>query len=669
MKVTVEKSKFLIQAWAVFLCLLFSTLCYSYSTPFSAGVDETQQAASAWFTFENFQTPKTMMQNSGELPKSLQTNPSCFQFKPEVSAKCLNSQESLNNSLESYPMVNYSPVYMFFVGAGMHFFNLVSSDYVFLGGRLASIVLNLMVVLLALIIGQRNNVFKPKIFLMILTPMSLFLFATINPSGWEISTGILFTTLLIKIFKVIRKARQASTLQYLGLFSSALIFVTARPISILWFIIIFLLVAAVNLPQKNDLKVFNKLAITFVSPIVLALTYLKYRPYEMPSAPGFVPAGTPDFQMYFTYFFESIKYGPKNIQQMYGVLGWLDTPAPRFLLAIYLIAFLIFIFEMKQRSLKDSIGILCGLIVLFVLSFAIEAFGWNNWPAWWQGRYLLPLTICFLIINLSNKSTGKDLGKDVNFLLFTAFILNGFMIFVNYVRYESGVRSHIPFDGSLLTSQDYTTISVFVLIYILLGFYLHHGFKKEFTESSIGPYLHKTSKLAIVILLIPLLSIESRSVYKQIQFEKSLIVQTGPASEIVGEIISGTEIKQYFESTARKITHFELQFATFNRKNVCEINVNLTNLTNGELRKFNLSASKLKDNAYKKFSFAPLNNTGQAISRYEISVYSKGCSSGNAVTLWADSKTDIDNYVLNLNGEDVKKVLVMKLYGQKDEKD
>lgn len=646
----------------VFLSLVLASISFSVTTPYSGGVDELQHAATAWSTWENLEMPESMMQDSGVLPPSLRANPDCYQFQATTSSKCLNQASPYPNESISYVTVNYSPIYNFIVGAGMHLASIWSQELIPIAGRFTSLLVNLTFLFFAILFLRQSQTIRISQLLIILTPMSLFLFGTINPSGWEISTATLFTSYLVRGMKLYREKEVLTkrTIGWMTVFG--VLFVSSRPITLLWFCIILALVFWIQ-DNRKILLSERLFGLSLSIPVLYAVGYLLRHPYSMPPAPGYVPQETISGSQLVRAFFDSLELFPLHLLQMYGVLGWLDTYPPKFVVAILVSMFLVSLkFSEIRCFLFSKYGAIMG-VLLIVLPSAIEAYGWNNWPAWWQGRYLLPLVISMCMILMPKIFGASDLQGFFCFLAILMYSLTGVMIFVNFFRYATGIHGSIPYEMELLEATDLQILSLTLILFAvgLVSVFVY----VIFTCNVYQKFQNRVKLYGMLIAtLVIFSSIGITQDNSRVQVMRSKILDYGPATSVIGEINSNLLISQSFFSTAKEVSRISLQFATFSRINDNTLRIEIIQNKTGISRMKILDAKELDDNAFKEITFPALLNPDGRMLEYRILVSAENAKTGDAVSLWLTNIKSDEYSFLTINDQRVEENLVFRVYGK-----
>jgi hypothetical protein len=437
--VTSEKRKLQRVYVSSFILILSISFGFFITSPPGAAPDELTHSAASWYTFSNMKPPAYSTQNSGEIPSSLIIDNECYKFKPQQDASCIAAKNS--DVASGYPMMTYSPVYYFLVGLGQHLASVFDYKYAAFGGRIASLFLSLFFVFLIFRKLYIENYQQPYLILLPLTPMAVFLSVTVNPSGTEVTSGLLLTTLLHFKLKGVENSDKVSKIQSnLPIILSSLYFFLSRPSALIWFGV--LITALILSIEKNHwIKLLRQLTF-MVGPITVAIVYHLTHPHKTGSPGGYVPVENDNFRFYLDGFITSLENLPTHLRQSYGVLGWLDTPAPVFVTLVFYFLYLIVISDLhkfSKISINSTILLIFGNTVLISL---LELIAWHEWPNWWQGRYSLPLlAMTFWIFYLRANNNKSDL---IRVSAFVVIFMHLILIIENLFRYSFGIIGFFP---------------------------------------------------------------------------------------------------------------------------------------------------------------------------------------------------------------------------------
>ena len=422
-----------------FILILSISFGFFITSPPGAAPDELTHSAASWYTFSNLKPPAYSTQNSGEIPSSLIIDNECYKFKPQQDASCIAAKNS--DVAAGYPMMTYSPIYYFVVGMGQHVASIFDYKYAALGGRISSLLLSLFFVFLIFRKLYAENYQQPYLILLPLTPMAVFLSVTVNPSGTEVTSGLLLTTLLHFKIKAFQSKYNGVKIQpNLPIIFASLYFFLSRPSALIWFgVIITALILSIE--RNHRIALLRHLTI-IVPSIIVAVIYHFTHPHKTGSPGGYVPVENDDFRFYLDGFITSLENLPTHLRQSYGVLGWLDTPAPVFVTLVFYFIYLVVISDLHKFS-KISFN---ATIILFlgntVLISLLELIAWHEWPNWWQGRYSLPLlAMTFWIFFLRANKGTNDLIRVSTFLVILMHLM---LTIENLFRYAFGIIGFFP---------------------------------------------------------------------------------------------------------------------------------------------------------------------------------------------------------------------------------
>jgi len=413
-----------LSALAGWLLVAIAAVGLLASTPPSAGPDEPVQQATAWYLSGHLVQPDTTQEYS--VPASLVVLP-CYINPPRRSAACL-APRSQNRGMANYSIIlNYAPPYFWIVGAGERLAALFGLEYADVGGRLASVLLNLGVLFLLGLYMRRRNRLWGNFLLLVSTPMAVFLDVVVNPSGWEITCGLVMAAALSeaawsRLSSVESETWRKSTIAFLALASIGLC--TARPLGFLWAsgLTVSAFALAPSIRRQGLLRVVGA-----VTPgIIVGALWTRTHPYGVAAPttfPGLVKA-----------FADTLLYFPEYIRHMFGVLGWLDTPIPGLLLTLNIAAWAVLLTRLP--SFRRA-AIVCGVFGIVVVPCAISASVWAAWPLWWQGRYGMPFALGFVLLLLLR--SGRLIPRMVSIVSGISLLTLGTMVWVNAIRYGFGI--------------------------------------------------------------------------------------------------------------------------------------------------------------------------------------------------------------------------------------
>ena len=416
------------------LCL-FSALAFQIGSPLSAGPDEPEHQATAWYDIHHLKPTQKYHTLEQHIPNSLIVTP-CFAAKPNVSASCIDSQIKDLSGKSSYKINNYPPLPYWIMGLGQVAIGAISADLLPYGGRLSYLLGCFLLLLIAFkILFKTLNENLILLLFLFYTPMMLFLAATCNPSAFECSAALAFTSSLFWH----KELQSKKTLWVLALLSLTL--AMARPVSFIWLTMIVALFITVNYRTEDKLTNFN-VFFGSLPGILFGITWRMTNPSFL-DFPDYTPVKVINYiSFYIESFLRSINLIPLRLEQSWGVLGWLDT-APSPLIWLFVTIFWTFFLTnnlaLKRRSMLFKI---LPLAAIFLIFSVIEASGYQQWPNWWQGRYQLPMLGAAVLI--LSKKTSRNFGIAGFVLLQYSILCNLYMLILNFARYNWGIEQGLP---------------------------------------------------------------------------------------------------------------------------------------------------------------------------------------------------------------------------------
>ena len=415
--------------WLALATVILAVLGMFFSSPRFAGPDENAHQATAWYTIEQGLPPRS--EANTPVPTAIPVQP-CFAFYPEQDSACLGPRVS--DGTAEVRTFNYPPVYYWITGSGQRVASAVSEIWLDLGGRLASVIINAIGLILLALFARRVTQQWGTYLLLVTTPMAAFLWSVVNPSGWEITTALLFA------FFFARAWWSMGTPALPLLAVTSLLFGLSRHSALVWLV---LLVIAVMLMGRSPARWSQRLWIlAAASPGVVAgilwqITHPAQHPLWNP-----YPVENPGPLDYISWLGQIDNALSDRVRQMIGVLGWMDTPIPEWMMYAFLAAWAGLIGVIYARARIPGVVLAFGFVVSVIIPSAIEVVRWNDWPYWYQGRITLPFTLAFLFVLLVR--FGYSSRKPA---IAVSLIVSGvlaFMVWQNLMRNSFGIKGYLP---------------------------------------------------------------------------------------------------------------------------------------------------------------------------------------------------------------------------------
>lgn len=287
-------------------------------------------------------------------------------------------------------------------------------------------------------------------YLAAITPMVLFLAGTVNPNTLEIAATLAAFT---AVLTVLRGSGETSWPLPVIVLVSAAVASNMRGLSLLWLAIALLApFGLVGLDRIREVlrsrPVIVALAATAVAS-VLALVWLLSSnslggaidaPEPVTNAPG---VGTSPLLGFAWTLTSTFLYG----QELVGLFGWLDTPAPDavyFVWSVFVGGGLLAAFVLlRGRALAVTIGLTAAVVLLPAVLAGIYI---SEGGIVWQGRYILPVFVCLMIALGAALGDALDLSassaRRLAWFVVVAWAAAQWMSFAwTLKRYTSGLGS------------------------------------------------------------------------------------------------------------------------------------------------------------------------------------------------------------------------------------
>jgi len=421
--------------WALALVVL-AVIGFALSTPRFASPDESAHQATAWYVTQ-FGLPPTA-EGPSTIPAVFGAD-ACFKFDGRQDASCMPPRQA------GWPVegrvLNYPPPYYWVVGIGQEVAGAVAGDlYLDVGGRLASLALNLGVFLLVALSLRRHYPRWGTYALLAVTPTAAFLWVTVNPSGWETTAGLLFAYVFARAWWSKDTDGGRLWLTLLAITGASILFALARHSAIVWMAGVVVAVIAANRSLLPRARQWYLLAATLPGFLAGLWWQLNFPAQHSINNPDRIDNPQPlDFAHYFMQIEEVL---PDRLRQMVGNLGWLDTPVPQWMFFLVIIGWAALVGVLFARTRIPIFFLVVGFLGTFLVPTAMEMVRWNDWPYWYQGRITLPFTLPFLLILLM-KFGHKAPRAAASLSIATGFVLV-FMLWQNLMRYSFGIWDYIP---------------------------------------------------------------------------------------------------------------------------------------------------------------------------------------------------------------------------------
>jgi Predicted membrane protein (DUF2142) len=388
--------------WVAAFGLFFAlAAAWAVATPLGASPDEPAHMARAAAVSGGHITGKTVLlptkmgdvaaklrSQQVRVPKSIAALPgeiTCYKFDAAVPASCTKKLSSSGTEVESTTYAGvYNPLYYLLVGWPVHLFSGRAGLYLM---RLLSAALCAALMACAASIARGIGRVAFAGVVAAATPMALFLAGTVNPNSPEDAAGLLAWTALGAIALDRRPEALNRRLVYFAL--GAAVLATVRSSGIEW-LVLLLCVAAILVPRRLAAEAVRRRPVWISAAALGAVVVLAALWNQLYGGLNLVALSDHAGYSLRHSIADSIHALPKYTQQLIGVLGWLDTPAPlgtvvAWLSVIGLLVLGAFTLA-TRREAAVLLVLLAGVVAIPIVANAVEAGGLGNL---WQGRYLL----------------------------------------------------------------------------------------------------------------------------------------------------------------------------------------------------------------------------------------------------------------------------------------
>ncbi len=436
--------------WLTFILLFFVTGLWSVAGPLMSALDEPAHTVKAAAVIrgelladEPADTPGRGLVQVPELFDQTITLPNCFVFNNEMTAAC---QPELSGDLgvETEALTTaarYNPIFYALVGIP----SLFSSSELTL--YLMRLVVALLTSLMAALtirtvteLGRSHWVMLGTV--VSITPMVIFLSASVNPQSVEIAGALLVWVGMLAVLREPDKALLGRRLARVTL--GAMFFANARGLGP--FFLAMVLIAVVLCSPWRNLLIVVKDRTSWLwiglsgAAVAFALGWILY-------AGSLDSTGAVVFPELVgkNVLKQTIDATSDYIRQTIGVFGWQDTPMPywTYLIGAAILLFVVFIAMATGRFVDRLVmlGLAAVVLIFPLVSHYLQA---RYIGVFWQGRYILPLAIGVpLLAGFAILGPGRQIPLWINrrilgSLLLSVAGLQAFAFTINLHRYVNG---------------------------------------------------------------------------------------------------------------------------------------------------------------------------------------------------------------------------------------
>jgi hypothetical protein len=409
-------------------------------------------------------------------------NTQCFAFAENATANCFHFDGSDRIVKVITPVTWYPPAFYAFVGTVARPFD-PGPDALYVM-RFASAVL--MAALLASGVASLRRVDAPRVrmlaFLTALTPMTLFLGASVNPSGVEIVAGLAVWASGVVL---VREATNASTVDgrvALRFVLAAAILALTRQDAPFWLLLVLVTLSIVAgvaglrvLWQSRTLR-FGAIA---VGVCTLATAIWVFAVGTFSSEHNvFLPRNLSDSAT----LRQSIGRSFTWYREMIGWFGWLDAPSPALTVVLWtLVLGGLVVLAVALGQPRWAMAAVAVVVATFALPIVLEFIQSQGVGAGhWQGRYALPFATgapLLAAVSLERDDIARRVAASALPLLvaIALFVAQVGAIYQNLRRYAVGYDGTVWFFSDAPWSPPLGSLAILVIFavaFALLAWWL-----------------------------------------------------------------------------------------------------------------------------------------------------------------------------------------------------
>lgn len=322
----------------------------------------------------------------------LRTLPDCYLFKPSVPANCAPPvSDNMTPTLSVTYVGTYQPTYYLLVGWPSRLFSPSTATYAM---RFVSVAIGAALIgsgLLSALRATKNR----KLVLgaaLAMTPMTLFLMGTVNPSGLEITAAFATWLGFIELSKNDAPPTR-STIARVTV--AAALFGMSRPLSPAFVALAAVLVVMTVAPKWDDLRSLASARAIQVAAGILVFTLavssawvLKNHAFDAfsgVSQPGLSSLGAAR---------QHVEMLPFRARQLIGRFGYADAPLPDLYVWTWLTAIGVVVSAaLWKGTMRQRLGLIVVIGATMTIPLLSEITKAKEYGFIWQGRYSLPFAI------------------------------------------------------------------------------------------------------------------------------------------------------------------------------------------------------------------------------------------------------------------------------------
>jgi Predicted membrane protein (DUF2142) len=402
------------QWWVGFVTLFAASAAWLLTTPPMGAADEPSHVIYAAAAVRGqLQAPTVVVDRSGttaavaHLPGWLgQLSPDrpCYATRYEATVDCGPALLKPGTPQVSYAG-RYPPVYYLLVGLPSLLDTGPSAVYLM---RLVSALLCAALIASALLTAAEwaARVLVPAL-AVAATPMAVFMFGAVNPSGLEIAAALAVWMHGLRLVLDPAAPRRRVVVRF-GVAMAAL--AVARPISPLWLLMILVVLALLAplprllaLLRRPDVLVAGGVAVLAALSTVLWVRTAGSLNLLMRPASAAMREHVWNTELHRV---------PRMITWMVGWLGWADVSTPTAVLYGWLLLIGLFVgLGWLLGSWRARLALAATLAGTLVVPMVLEAAQLDKFGPYWQGRYTLPFAVGLVLVAAAAVAAGEPIER------------------------------------------------------------------------------------------------------------------------------------------------------------------------------------------------------------------------------------------------------------------
>jgi len=436
-RVPIVRRNVRVSEWLAAIIVVLGIVGMAFASPPLVGPDEAAHQATASYLTVHFLPPKSEIE---DYEPGILHVPVCMAFDSTQDASC--SESRFGQTPGKTRIFNYPPLYYWVVGLGQKAAP-GADTWLDVGGRVASLLLNVAGLTLLALLARRRYRSWGTYLLLVTTPMAAFLWAVVNPNGWEVTTGLLFAFFVSQVWwgpptASDQVAPRWFMLTALGV--SSFLFGWSRHEAVVWLVLLLVSVVAMGRSKAPRSHQGWFLVIAMIGVIPGLAWQVTHPAQHVDHNPDRVLSPTLLDHVHWLNQIDAVL--PDRVRQMVGVVGSLDTPVPQWMVIVLIAGWAALGGILYARKSIPAIVLVMGFLGTVVVPSVMEMLRWNDWPYWYQGRITLSFTVPFLFVFLL-RYAHRGRRAAVVLSIVSGGLLT-FMVVETFARYAFGIKDYIP---------------------------------------------------------------------------------------------------------------------------------------------------------------------------------------------------------------------------------